>query len=222
MINEGFNFLVKSKDDIVERKVEIKDGMSGIRMAVKDSFLKNKFKNEILLNIPFSYEIAFFDTLGKFRNSIEFDLKDSGIDLEKRIKLMKGKIDYSIVKDEKLTEMVASFFPFENQYFAFFERGGNEYHYVFMNDDFKVNSQSNRIKNDIDGMKIRNIPWTSTGEHLVFKINSNDFLNDYRSKFDKTENEFSNGSIHEFISKNLHLLDQDKTVLVLLKIKTAT
>ncbi len=89
----------------------------------------------------------------------------------------------------------------------------------FLGDDFKVISQSNKIKNDIDGMKIRNIPWTSTGEHLVFKINSNDFLNDYHSKFDKTKKEFPKASIHDFISKNSHLLDQDKTVLVLLKVK---
>ena len=217
--NEGFNFLGKSKEEIIERKVKIRHGMAGIKMAVANSFIRNKFKNEIIFNIPFSYEIALFDTLGKFKNSIEFNLKDSGIDLDKRIKLMNGTLDYSIVKEEGLTEMVTSFFPFEGQYFAFFERGGNEFQYVFLDDDFKVISQSNKIKNDIDGMKIRNIPWTSTGEHLVFKINSNDFLNDYHSKFDKTKKEFPKASIHDFISKNSHLLDQDKTVLVLLKVK---
>jgi hypothetical protein len=215
----GFNFIVKSKDKVIDRQVKIKDGLSDARMAVANSFKKNNFKNEVIFTIPFSYEIAFFDTLGKFKNTIEFDLKDSGIDLDKRIKLRNGTLDYAIVKEEGLTEMISSFFPFDRQYFAFFERGGNEFNYVFLDQNFKVTSQSNNLKNDIDGMTIRNVPWTSTNEHLVFQINSNEFLDDYNKKFDKAEKKFPNASIHDFISKNSHLLNQDKTVLVLLKVK---
>jgi hypothetical protein len=216
---EGFNFLVKTKGNVIDKQVKIKEGMVGNKMAVSTGFKKNNFKNEVVFTIPFSYEIALFDTLGKYKKTIEFDLKDTGIDLDKRVKLMNGSLDYAIVKEEGLTEMITSFYPFNHQYFAFFERGGNEFNYVFLDENFKVTSQSNSLKNDIDGMTIRNVPWTSTNEHLVFQINSNEFLDDYNKKFDKAEKKFPNASIHDFISKNSHLLDQDKTVLVLLKVK---
>ncbi|MCH6201495.1 6-bladed beta-propeller [Aquiflexum sp. LQ15W] len=216
---EGFNFLVKTKGNVIDKQVKIKEGMVGNKMAVSTGFKKNNFKNEVVFTIPFSYEIALFDTLGKYKKTIEFDLKDTGIDLDKRVELMNGALDYTIVKEEGLTEMITSFYPFDRQYFAFFERGGNEFNYVFLDENFKVTSQSNSLKNDIDGMTIRNVPWTSTNEHLVFQINSNEFLDDYNKKFDKAEKKFPNASIHEFISKNSHLLDQDKTVLVLLKVK---
>jgi hypothetical protein len=92
-------------------------------------------------------------------------------------------------------------------------------HFIFLDKEMNVKSQVNNFENDIDQMKIRNIPWTVFENNLIFKINSVDFYNDYIAKFSEQKVSIEEGSIHEFFHINQEKLKDDQTVLVSLKLR---
>ena len=62
-------------------------------------------------------------------------------------------------------------------------------------------------------------PWTGKDDHLIFRYNSSDFLNDYVDLYGDKKVKIMKGSIHEFFQMNKQRLKEDTWVLVKLKIK---
>jgi len=92
-------------------------------------------------------------------------------------------------------------------------------HFIFLDEKMNVKRQVRNFENDIDYMKIRNIPWTVFENNLVFKINSVDFYNDYIAKFSGQKVTIEEGSIHEFFQNHQEKLKDDQNVLVSLTLR---
>jgi hypothetical protein len=92
-------------------------------------------------------------------------------------------------------------------------------HFIFLDKEMNVTRQINKFENDIDQMKIRNIPWTVFEDNLVFKINSVDFYNDYIAKFSGQRVSAEEGNVHEFFQNHQEKLKDDQTVLVSLTLR---
>jgi hypothetical protein len=218
--NKGFNFIRKDKQSQDEVEYyEIPKELAGLKTALKNGFLRNPQKDEILLGIPNSNKIAFFNSNGFLSRELEIDLGSAGIDNALRSNLLNGDVKYSFLNEANLSRGSSAFYPFKNDYFAFFQRGGKEFHYVFFDENFNTTFQAKKLKNDLDGMIINNVPWSLKKDELVFMIDSNNFLKNYFSKEDELKSDFPSKMIHEFVSGNSEKLKAEKTVLVFLKVR---
>ncbi len=220
LLQEGFNFI--RKDNVSQDEVgyfKIPKEIAGLKTALKNGFLRNPINDEVLLGIPNSNKIAFFNSKGFLSKELEIDLGSAGMDNELRAKLLNGEVEYTFLEEANLCRGASVFYPFGDQYFGFFQRGGKEFHYVFFDENFQTTFQANKLKNDLDGMIINTVPWSLRGDELVFMVESNDLLKNYLSKKDELKSQFASEKINEFVAKNSEKLENNKTVLVFLKVK---
>lgn len=68
-------------------------------------------------------------------------------------------------------------------------------------------------------MKIRGIPWTSTNDKILILVNSINFYNNYVETFSGKKITLEPNNVHGFFEANKEKLREDKTVLVLLKVR---
>lgn len=217
---DGFNFIRKEKEsEDKDVYLKIPKELAGLKTALKNGFLKNPQNEEVILGIPNSNKIAFFNSKGFLSKELEIDLGSAGIDDELRAKLMNGEVEYTFLEEANLCRGSSAFYPFKSEYFGFFQRGGKEFHYVFFDENFQTTFQANKLKNDLDGMIINNVPWSLKDKELVFMIESNDFLENYLSKQDQLKSKFPSEKIHDFVAKNSEKLENNKTVLAFLKVR---
>lgn len=216
---DGFNFIREDEDQTITGYFKIPDKLVGLKTALKNGFIISPATDEILLGIPNSNKVAFFDSEGYLARTLDIDLGRSGVSDDLRSKLFNGEVKYSYLNEANLCRGASAFYPFKNEYFGFFQRGGKEFHYVFFDQDFSTTFQASRLKNDLDGMIITNVPWSFKDDELVFMIGTNNFLSNYLSKEDQLKADFPSQKIHDFVSENFENLKNDKTVLAFLKVK---
>lgn len=215
---ESNNF-VKIEDDTLKGWLKIREGFEKMTFRSVAGFYKDKYRNEVLFNIPFSYDIAFFDNNGELSRILGIEPLGSKIDDKLRIEMRSFPNKNEYIRENRLCPWVTSFFPFEDMYFMVLQRGWSEKHYFILDDNFDVVFQAKNLENDLDGMKIRNVPWTFSDQKVIFMINSMDFYNDFVESEQIIKNEYPNSSVHKFVQENASQLLEDKTVLVFLTIK---
>lgn len=219
---DEFNFLrLDENENISDKYYLVSKHLNGFHFKSITGFYRDKFRNRILFNIPYTYHIAIFSLLGNLDSIIEIDLGRASMDQETLSRYNKGFERRAFVEENNLSEMITCFFPFENGYFLFLVQGKGNYHFIFLDEKMNVRKQSKLFKNDLDGMKIRTIPWTFTDEHIVFTSSSIDILNDFMEREAEIREKYSNSSIIKFIEKNKDKLASEKTVLILLKVSKA-
>lgn len=218
--NSNHNFLLFQEDDLIEKSIEIRPGFEKFKHGSKNG-LSPDFNSGYIFPIPFSQDVAFFHKDLSFHKKVTFDFGRYSVKESDFIRLHNsGRSDYyDFIKENNLVENISIFTKLGNYYFMSIYQTNKKLHFIFLDKNMEIISQVNNFDNDIDLMKIRNVPWTVFEKNLTFKINSIDFYNDYLAKFSGQNVTIETGSIHEFFQKNQEKLKDDQTVLVSLTLK---
>jgi hypothetical protein len=217
-----YNFLLFEKTSRIEQNIPIRKGFETESQLLSNGFSLSPFDSGIYFNIPFTYEVAFFDPNLNFKRKLKFNLGKYEISDEFRSSFFgsrdRSKFD-NIRKEKSLVENLSGFFDLGSYYALSIQQGGNKLHYFFLDRDFKVVYQFDQLINDIDGMTIKGIPWTSSNDQIVILINSISFYNNYLEVFSGKNITLQNKNVHSFFDSKKEKLKEDKTVLILLKVK---
>jgi hypothetical protein len=214
------NFLLYQKDSLIQQSEKIKIGFEKFQYGSKNG-LSSDFNSGYLFPIPFSRDVVFFNKDLNYNKKITFDFGLYSInDLDFiRLNSLDGSAYYDFIKDNNLVENISTFIQFGEYYFMSIYQTNKSLHFIFLDKEMNVTRQINKFENDIDQMKIRNIPWTVFEDNLVFKINSVDFYNDYIAKFSGQRVSAEEGNVHEFFQNHQEKLKDDQTVLVSLTLR---
>jgi hypothetical protein len=208
----GFNFVKEAggkKTGYLDIKEELENS---IRTYMINGFTAYPGSEEIFYPIPHSYEVAVFDNKGNYIRSLEFNFGAYGVkpnDRKEHVSLINKKID-----ENNLVAAVRSVFPFESQLFLSFRQGKKGSTFLFLDKELNVQYQAKSFINDIDGMKIRTIPWTFSKDRVVFRVRSMDFYNDYLQSFANQKVNITQNNVHGFFQKNKEQLKDDNMILV--------
>jgi hypothetical protein len=214
------NFLLFQEGALIQESIKIRDGFEKFQHGAKNG-LNPDFKSGYLFPIPFSQQVVFFKNDLSFHKKVTFDFGSYSVkDLDfLRLHNSSRSEFYDFIKENNLVENISTFTKLGESYFMSISQTNKNLHFIFLDKEMNVKSQVNNFENDIDQMKIRNIPWTVFENNLIFKINSVDFYNDYIAKFSEQKVSIEEGSIHEFFQLNQEKLKDDQTVLVSLKLR---
>jgi hypothetical protein len=219
--NEAYNFAkIDSDDNILERDYQVDQNILGFKLLSNHGFQKDSFRNLIFFNIPYTYHVAVFNELGKMVNILEFDFGTANISSSQHARFGHGYEKRNFVEQHQLVEMITCFFPFRNGYFVFFIQSNKVWHFVWLDNNFKVIQQAKSFNNDLDLMKIRTIPWSYDEEYVVFMTRSIDLYNDFKERENEIRTNYPSSQIISFYEKYKEKLQDDKTVLVKLKINS--
>jgi len=213
------NFYYIQTNGDANGRVPIRPGYGIFNYAENNGFIQDPNRQQIFFSIPNTNEVAVFNYEGELEKTLLFDVGKYLLSDELKIEYTKSRILREKVVDGNFVQYVSAFFPFKNQYFLSLEQGQNTNHLIMLDDQFNVIFQANKFANDLDGMKIRGIPWTFSEDEVIFQINSNSFYNDYIEKFKGQKIRITKGSVHEFFDQNKEKLLDDQRVLVAMKVK---
>lgn len=183
-------------------------------------FMEIGSREEIYYNIPFSTDIAHFESnSGEFSGLFHFDFGKFKMPVE-YLKLDRKKM-YEIQEEKNLVRQINSFFPFKDFYFLNVAQGmGKKNHVMILNRKGEIKFQKYNLENDLDNMKIMGYPWSFTKEEIVYMVSSVDFLNEYSRIFMDSIKKQSPNNIHSFVKKYENKLKEDTRVLVKIKLKS--
>ncbi|WP_297338484.1 6-bladed beta-propeller [Algoriphagus sp.] len=200
---------------IVPSKTFIKD----VVFSDINSFMIDTNSESILFKIPYSTRIVFFDSKGEIKDLVEFDFGDKYLSIEEQSKLTPEEKDAKIMKENLVSLGIGSFFPLEGGYLATFGTGYKYSHQVFLDQNFNVKGHYYKIRNDIDRMPIKTVPWFSDDNRIGFYMPSAKFLANYLEKFEIGMSSEPNSNLHQFVEENQYELGEDSYVLTFLKVK---
>jgi hypothetical protein len=218
----SYNFLLTNSKTNLEENIAIRKGFEKESQLLRNSFSVSPLDRSLYFNIPFSFEIAFFDQNLSFKRRLKFNLGRHEIEDEFRSSFFgsRDRSEYDLIRKERaLVENLSGFFDLGKFYFLSLQQGGIKLHYVFLDREFNILYQSDKMFNDIDGMTIKGIPWTSTDDKIVILTNSINFYNSYVDAFSDKKFNIESNNVHGFFEKNKKKLIEDKTVLILLKVR---
>lgn len=216
---EGFNFVRITPDKKVSAYLPIKKGFEEVRVLDWNAFLIDRFRHEYAYKLPYTYNIAFFNKDGAFKEQVYFELGDAKIDEELLLLLRKNKPKlYELRETENRVIDISSFFPIKSGYYLRFFRG-NKSHFIFLDEKLNIELQTSEFKNDIDGMQFKGSPRTYGDNELIYATQSLTFFNDYTGQFENKDDINKGKGIHEFVEKNKLGLLEEKYVLTILKLK---
>jgi hypothetical protein len=213
----GFNFIIDT-DGKKEGYIAIKEGYEILnKRALVNGFTSHPYTGHIYYPMPYTNEIVVFDNQGTYLKSVAFNFGKYHMDDMERL-------DGSTIVKRRTEELnligdIRSIFPFKEKHFISLSQGKNSSIYLFMDDNFNIIKIFKGFTNDLDGMHIRNIPWTYTEEKIFYRMRSTDFYNDYIKSFQGSRVEIKEGNVHDFFQKNKEDLKDDKYVMVGLKLK---
>jgi hypothetical protein len=215
-----YNFLLFKEGNLVQESVKIRTGFEKFQHSSKNG-LSQDFNSGFLFPIPFSQEVVFFKNDLSFNKKVIFDFGSYSVKELDFIRLHNSSRSefYDFVKENNLVENISTFTKLGDMYFLSLYQTSKTLHFIFLNKEMSVKSQVTNFENDIDQMKIRNIPWTVFEDNLIFKINSVDFYNDYLAKFSGQQVSVKEGNVHEFFQNHQEKLKDDQTVLVSLTLR---
>ncbi|MCE7057466.1 6-bladed beta-propeller [Algoriphagus sp. AGSA1] len=215
-----YNFLLFEGATLLGEFVKIKQDFEKFQFGGRNGFISG-FDNEIIFTLPYSRQVIFFDGELNFKQVLKFDLGSWGVNELDFIRL--NSVDretyQKFIRENQLVENISMFTPLGDFYFMSLYQYSQGIHFILLDREFNIVSQISNFENDIDEMRIRNIPWTFDKECIVFSINSIDFYNDYVKKFTGKQVEIETGNIHDFFQANKEELMNDQTVLVSLKLR---
>lgn len=214
------NFLLYQGDRLVQESVNIKPGFEKFQYAAKNG-LSSDFNSGYVFPIPFSLDVAFFNKDLNYTKKITFDFGRYSIkDLDFiRFNNIGGSALYDFIKENNLVENISTFTKLGDLYFMAIYQSNKSLHFIFLDEKMNIKRQVRNFENDIDYMKIRNIPWSVFENNIVFKINSVEFYNDYIAKFSGQKVTIEKGNIHEFFQNHQEKLKDDQNVLVSLNFR---
>ncbi|MFD2035136.1 6-bladed beta-propeller [Belliella marina] len=216
---ENYNFIRTENSDI-QGFVDIRKGFEDLRHGDRIGFIKNKINNQILFNIPFSYNIAIFDSLGIYNKLIEFDVGKNRLDDAQRVEFFKNhQKRLSYVEDNSITENIGLFTPIKNSFLATFRQGNKDDHLLLLNDSLSVIYQAKNFINDIDDLSLNYYPWTCSEVGFVCLFPSNRIYNSYIETFQGKNVSADPNNIHGFFQENKEKLKSDYHVLVEIELK---
>jgi hypothetical protein len=217
-IDDSNFYFIQTNGD-AHGRVPIRPGYGIFNYAENNGFIQDPNRQQIFFSIPNTNEVAVFNYEGELEKTLLFDLGKYLLSDALKIEYNKSRILREKVVEGNFVQYVSAFFPFKNQYFLSLEQGQNTNHLIMLDDQFNVIFQANKFANDLDGMKIRGIPWTFSEDEVIFQISSNNFYNDYIEKFKGQKIRITKGSVHEFFDQNKEKLLDDQRVLVAMKVK---
>ncbi|WP_075348658.1 6-bladed beta-propeller [Algoriphagus marinus] len=222
-LNQGEFNLVKENIEgkIIEQNYPPKEGYAGRKIfSLEQDFIEDKTKKQIVLKIPFSYDIAFFDLNGDLQKIKTFDFGPYNLSDSDRLFFSNGRFD-DAPEDEysNLVEYINQFFAVGNKYYMFLTKGRKESHLILLDRGLNPQNQYLKIENDLDGLPIINFPrWQREGQ-LVQRLSSTTFLNNYLRNEDLLKSKFPEAKIHDFVEKNRYKLERDWLVLIFWNLK---
>ncbi|WP_192347371.1 6-bladed beta-propeller [Algoriphagus sp. Y33] len=215
-----YNFLVFEGKELIEEAIEIRLGFDKFQFGVRNGFSPG-FEGGFVFPIPYTSQVVFFDEKLKFKQRLEFDLGLQGVNELDFIRLNSVDRDtyQNFIRENQLVEHISMFTALGDLYFMSLYQYNKGIHFILLDKEFNILSQVSGFENDIDEMRIRNIPWTYYNDQVIYSINSIDFYNDYANKFAGEKVEIEPDNIHDFFQKNKEELMNDQTVLVSLKLR---
>jgi len=172
------------------------------RVRVLHGFVTPKFTNTLSITIPFSYDVAFFDSIGSMNNLKSFSFLNQPLEEE---------IDGQI-------KIINAFFSFPNFYYMTSYLGRNGYQ-IILNKNFEPQKIGENLKNDFDGVNFYILPISFYENFLILYFPSSDIYNLYKNSEGESKIKYPKATIHEFVKNNEPELKNDRHVLVFLKIK---
>ncbi|MCL6259960.1 6-bladed beta-propeller [Aquiflexum sp. TKW24L] len=167
-----------------------------------------------------SYEIPVLDGKGILKQKIDFDFGKNNFEINKRIEMAQDPNGVNaLMKDGKIVRYINSFFPFKNKFFVNFFSGIRNSHFLFLDENFDVIYHVDELENDFDGMKIYMRSWAYSEIEIIYQIDSKQFYSDYVETFMGTKVTVKKGGIHDFFKSNKEKLEEEKYVLVVMKVK---
>ncbi|ERM84043.1 hypothetical protein P872_00615 [Rhodonellum psychrophilum GCM71 = DSM 17998] len=178
-------------------------------------FLSVPDSEKLIYLLPQTREIAFFDgTKGSPISILEFDYGAYNLP-EELIGQRRGKND----EPNSYVEANGAFLPLKNKYFLFVKQGKENFHYVFLDQDFSLLAQYQNLENDLDGFDLKSFPWASNEQEIFYLMRSVKFYNAYVEIFANQKVKIFPNTIHDFFQRNKEKLVDDNWMIIRLKAK---
>ena len=179
-------------------------------LSMESGFKRDFHNSQVILNIPFSYDIAFFNLDGRLKEIKTFGFGENSLKDSDRLMYKNGSfVDHRSNQLHNFVESINQFFAIKNRYYMFLTNGPKEKHWIILDRNFNVEYQHEKIKNDIDGMPISNFPRWNHKNQLIQKRLSSFLLNDYLINEKQIRSSFPDSKIHKFVEQNRHKLERD-------------
>ena len=172
-------------------------------------FILDERRNKIYFLLPYTNEVAIFNSSGILEQLVHFDLGSYAFgEMEyTRFPELRGQLKHAT--DNNLILQIGVFLPLKNGFLVSFNQEGNGRHWVFLDDDMNVKAQFKDPKNDIDSSAISAMPWASYGNKVVLLANSKRWFSENEEKsLDWVSSNRSN--VLEFWKENQDFLFEDE------------
>jgi len=216
---EGFNLVrhnhtTLSYDGFLDIPKEVENLT---KYDARNIFVYDDLNKDAYFIMPLSTDLVNFDKReGGINSIIRFNF---GIyDIQDSQRKLKRSERNNEIKNNNLVEDVDLFFRTDKEYFIHFRQGGSKSHFVFFDQDFNITYHASSLVNDIDGFDLV-VPWTYADNHLIYRMNSIDFYNNYVKTYNGKSVKQEPGSIHEFYQTNKSKFLEEKWVLIKLRVK---
>lgn len=216
------NFATLKGDSLLATYYPIKEDYieAGRVFNLDNGFVYDKSTSEILLSLPFSYEVAFFDEEGKGKKVHTFDFGKYSLSDKLRLQYSNGAFKHSPDNDGDIyVGAINRFFPFRDFYYMAARNGKHEFHIVFLDKQFQPLLQANKFENDLDGLPHLHWPSLFSDEYLIVRTRSYYLLNLYIENEERLRKEYPKAGIHDFIAENKEKLADDNQAFILYKVK---
>lgn len=218
----SMNFIAENKDSLLYTYYPIKREFleSGRVFNLDNGFVFDKSTSQILLTLPYSYDVAFFDDKGRGGKLHTFNF--GKYSLSDRLRLQYSNGSFINSPDDVEDEYVGAinrFFPFKDFYYLAARNGKDEFHIVFLDKQFEPLLQVKEFDNDLDGLPHLHWPSLFYDNHLIVRTRSNYMLELYEENQELMRSKHPHAIIHDFVGENKGKLSGDNLAFILYKIK---
>lgn len=184
-----------------------------------NGFIIDPINGEIFFAEHYDYLVQNFDKEGFLKKTIRFDFGKNNWDLKSRLELARsGQERQDYLSENQVVQSIGDFFPFQDVFFMSFRMKMKNY-WVFMDKSFENLNVINDWENDLDLMKLDYWTWTKTEDEIIYQKSSRGFFNDYKAAFNGKSVVMRPGDVHHFFEENREKLQEEKIVLISLKLK---
>lgn len=184
-----------------------------------NGFLKDPNTGDIYFTEHNDYLVQNFDSDGYLKKTIRFDFGKNNWDLRSRLELTnKGFEQQDFLAENQVVRSIVDFYPFEDLFYLSFGMQQKSY-WVFMDKSFEFLDVINEWENDLDQMKLNYLSWAKAEDEIICQKSSIGFFNDYKAAFNGKSVVSKPGDVHHFFEENREKLQEEKIVLISLKLK---
>ncbi|WP_143959641.1 6-bladed beta-propeller [Litoribacter populi] len=220
---DGMMFLREDNSQNKHYQFQFSNNYDWINVSSKNGFMANSSEKAYFFRIPYSYQVAKFNSDGFLSQTLEWEVRNGGMSDSERFRFATDRILREKIREGELVNEVDTFFPLSKYYFLHFNQG-NPYgryhnHYILYDKEFNKLFQGKNLENDLDGMPLHGVPWTFTEDEIILIINSTQFYNQYIETYKGKKVQLNAGNIHTFFQENKKRLPDEQQVMVSLKLK---